>query len=303
MHRLLCISISFVCFLSFSCWEKSMAITNTNSTSDTTVSDTNHNSPLANIFILAGQSNALGQHTKYKILDSLTQEYKGIQDSILIWRDGNYVNIPSLPGFEPMLVPINTRDKDYNDTSNFYHDMVGWSVEQEWMHRATRLYKQKVFLLKNAYGALSISQWAAPSGKMFIQLKKMISTTEHDLVAIDKVPKFRGMVWMQGEADQHTPDYYLQLKTLIKNIRSISSATENMPFIMVRILPQTLYYSAIVDSAFTTLAKEDPNRNFIIETADIPGISCNDNIHYNDLSKLILGGYIFDYQLNHGQLE
>lgn len=258
---------------------------------------------IVNVFILAGQSNALGQHLPGQILSNLPLAYQSIQDSIFVWRKGNYSTSDTPEGFENMRVPFNTRDKRYNDPSHQYHHMVGWSVEQEWLHRALTYFKQKVYFIKNAYGGYGINNWSKNGGKMYEELSEMILKVDSTFTASGKTVKFRGMVWMQGEADANTFDYHLKLDSLIRNIRQLSVHTSEIPFIIVKIPEGTLRFSYNVDNAYRFVVQNDSLHNFLLDPTGMPGITFQDNLHYDDSSKLILGGKIFEFQLNRNQLR
>jgi hypothetical protein len=256
----------------------------------------------ADVFILAGQSNALGQNQPYLALVNLPAAYSGIQPYIYVWRNGNYDTSTNQAGFENMQVPLNTRDKIYNSPSHPYNNITGWGVEQSWLHRTQQHLERDVYLLKNAIGALSISKWDT-NDAMYFELNKMISGTISALKDQGKIPIFRGMVWMQGESDISNPNYCNALKNLINNVRGISLHLNNMPFIIIRIVPGTNGYSTNVDTSYNHVVKLDTSHNFIIDPTLIPGVTLSDNLHYDDASKLILGDTIFKFQKFRNQLN
>jgi hypothetical protein len=221
----------------------------------------------------------------------------------LVWRNGNYTGSTANTGFEQLNVPLNSRDKVYNNSSNQYYNLVGWSVEEEWLHQAANYYNDNVYLIKSAFGGLGIRNWSKTNGKMYAELNEMILGAEIKLTKEGLKPRFRGIVWMQGEADLNTTDYYNQLQNLITNIRRISINTQNIPLIIIKIPPNTLYYSSTVDAAFDQIVLDDTAHNFKIIPNTIPNITLKDNIHYDDTSKILLGKEIFDFQLNHHQLN
>jgi hypothetical protein len=185
----------------------------------------------ANVFILSGQSNALGQDISGEYLKNLPSDFRGLQDSILVWRNGNYVAIPEIEKFEKMLVSLNSRDKIYNDSLGPYYNITEWGIEQKWLHESKQYLKQKTYLIKSAVGALPISNWNASSDPMYLELKNWILNVEK-YFSIDSIPvNFRGLVWMQGEADVSNTNYYSDLKILMYNIRNISPRLKNLPII------------------------------------------------------------------------
>jgi hypothetical protein len=257
----------------------------------------------APIFILTGQSNALGQHLPGQAMMNLPSSYKGLQPHIQVWQQHHNGKYDCLAGFAPMFPPFNTRDKQYNNRSNTFFYNTGWGVEQSWMHEVSDYYCDTVYLLKNAIGALGINSWDPAKGAMFIELSEMIRGAKQQLVARGKHPEFRGLVWMQGEADHANPNYFDQLSGFAKAVRSLDPLLEEMPFIMIRIKPDSYYYSKLTDSAFLAFRNADSLHNFVLNPHEHRGVNLLDDIHYSDPAKLILGKQIFDFQLSHHQLD
>lgn len=258
---------------------------------------------VANIFILAGQSNALGQHLPGQAIMNLPLAYKGVQHTIQVWQQYTNDKGSRSKGFAPMFPTLNTRDTQYNRRSNPSYYLTGWGVEQSWMHEAQRYCGNTVYLLKNAIGALGINSWEPTKGKMFIELSEMIRGAKQQLTAQGKQPVFRGMVWMQGEADHDNPHYFDQLTAFAKSLRKVDPLVEELPFIIISIKPGSYYYSKLTDSAFTAFRNSDSLHNFIINPHVQKGVFLVDGIHYSDPAKLILGKMIYDFQLSHHQLD
>jgi hypothetical protein len=258
---------------------------------------------VANIFVLAGQSNAVGVNSLGNMFTVLPSRYRDTQKLIKVWRNGNAPFGVFTPGFENMLIPLNTRDKSYNDTSSWGNKVVGWGVEQELMHRAQFYYNDNVYLIKSAIDSVSISNWNQINGGMYYQLRDMMVQAENTLAGKGKKVKFRGLIWMQGESDSGNANYYQQLYSLLFSLRSISNATANMPAYMVKIPTNSILNSKRVNSAIDQLVADKPTLNFEVNTAKYPSIQLFDGVHYDDISKLRIGGEIFLMQYRNKQLD
>lgn len=262
-------------------------------------------SNIADIFILSGQSNAVGQFAAGHVMDLFPSAYAGSQSNIKVFWEGPFDEDRDPGSFENMLVPDNTRDKIYTDPGNTYYNQTGWGVEQSWLHNIKSYLQRTVYLIKNAVGSQSIGAWTYITGPLWQQLTRQILDAKAELETAGKTVRFRGMIWMQGESDKDAGDdvYVGFLNTLIGHIRNdITEGLEDMPFYMVKLLPGTSLYDPEINEAFDDMAAADPTRNFVIETEDIPGVDTIDNLHYDPPTLLSIGETVFNAMVSNNQL-
>lgn len=257
----------------------------------------------ADILILTGQSNAIGQNDSSKMFDILPIMFSQPQPNVLIGRIGNASKTSEPFHFEPMQVPINTRDKYYNDSLCPYFYITGWGVEQNWAYLTQQHFNKKIYIIKSAFGGLGIINWQKPNGIMYQELSNMIDDACTVLISQNKTIRFRGIVWMQGESDVNTSNYYSLLDSTFTWIRKQRTELNNTPIIMVKIPKSNLFLSQYANQSFDSMQIKNPQLNFVINPDDWPVINQFDYIHFDNYSKLKLGELIYNFQLSHHQLD
>ena len=253
------------------------------------------------IIIQSGQSNALGSTSNGTppVPALLPEEYKGEQEDIQIWWEGDYLNVNPLTGaFENMNPVSNTRHHDYTDPAHVLHTSVGWSTEQEMSHRLLNDYPE-IYIIKNAYSAQRIDSWLAPLAARWVELERYITRGLEYFDSINAIPTFLGFTWMQGETDisQGTTqgDYQTALEDLIDNVRGLSPYLADLKFYLCKIPTDHYGDESVVNTSFINIAAADVNVEYIDTSAYAVGYTGLPRFgHYTAQNLLDLGGDLYN---------
>ena len=220
------------------------------------------------LFILAGQSNMVGQGTAAK----LPPTYRRAPANVQFYYNG-------------YLTPIN-RFRHFGPEIGFAHE-----ISKHFPHDTIKL-------IKFAVGGTSLFAWDpqwnpskasstrnASAGPLF---KKLLKTVK---IQFKDDTKLAGVLWMQGEADAKYPNaarqYAGNLNRFVTALRHELHAP-NALFIMgsvnppARLFPATAIVQQAQESALTHI------RNIrLVRTDDLE--KRNDHLHYNTAGQLALG--------------
>jgi hypothetical protein len=221
------------------------------------------------IFILAGQSNMLGQAKRAKL-------------------PGSYRRNPRNVSFY------------YNGYKTPLNHFAHFGPEIGFAHEISKRYpKHNIKLIKFAVGGTSMLAWSpnwsaqranltknASAGPLF---KKLLQTVNANYD--DKASRISAVLWMQGEADAQYPAVARQYK---HNLRAFVVALRRQldgrptQFIIAGVNPPLKQFPAseVVWLAQKQVASSLPNMSFIA-TADLTKRS--DQLHYDALGQLKLG--------------
>jgi len=221
------------------------------------------------VFLLAGQSNMVGQGTTSELASQYHHDPKNVSF---------YFN-----GYKTSL----SRFKHFGPEIGFAHEM------------ARRYPLAKIKLIKFAVGGTSMFAWHpewnaakanstrnASAGALF---KKLIKTAKIPFDEENSV--FAGVLWMQGEQDAKYP---IAAKHYASNLNSFVSALRHelkaprVAFLMGKVNPPISLFPSIkaVQSA-QNLAQRRIRNSYLIKTADLG--KRNDLLHYNTKGQLELG--------------
>ncbi len=175
----------------------------------------------ANLFVIIGQSNAVGLDT----ISGAPAEYQGVISGVQIYNSTN-------SRFETLQAGTNNEG---NSSLEFGPELsLGRTINQH--------IGKTIYISKTAVGgtslAVSSGGWLPPSGTHLTSSKADIDAAIQALLAIGKRPKIAGFFWIQGENDAqnqtHMEAYEANLNSLISNYR-ISYANygaNDAPFII-----------------------------------------------------------------------
>lgn len=223
----------------------------------------------AAVFILAGQSNMVGQGLTADLPDSLRRAPPNVRFVL----DGSVSGLGAGRTFGPEVT--------------FAHE-----IARRWPDR-------EIILVKFAVGGTSLLAWApdwdsasaaitqnAGAGALYTRLLKHIA--EADLPA---GAEYAAVLWVQGERDARYPEaaqqYEANLVALIRQLRA-DLDVHRLPFFTARVNPPSDRYPAVVH---VRRAQEDvAGRVEGVVIVDADGLSKrNDGVHYDTGGILELG--------------
>ena len=230
-------------------------------------------------FILAGQSNMVGQGKVKKLPD----KFRMIAKNVAIYSSDNY-------------------EKTLN-TGLGNKKLFG--PEITFSHALSRYYPEdRIVILKFAVGGSSLLAWSPNWDRQSAAITKDEEKGplySKMITFFEKLPLFNnkelsklsidGILWMQGEKDARFPaagnNYLDNIITLIKALRTDFDA-KNTPFILGRVDPPAVIYPArdtVRDQQFQ-IQSEYPN----VTMVDADGLSkWDDNLHFDTKGQLELG--------------
>lgn len=221
------------------------------------------------VFLLAGQSNMVGQGTT----SELSGQYHRDPRNVSFYFNGYKTSLSRFNHFGPEI--------------GFAHEI------------AKRYPNNKIKLIKFAVGGTSMFAWHphwnaikanstrnASAGALF---KKLIQTAK--IPFDEKESVFAGVLWMQGEQDAKYPiaanQYANNLSSFVSALRH-ELKTPGLAFIMGEVNPPIALFPAtqVVQTA-QNLAQHRIRNCHLIQTADLGKRS--DLLHYNTNGQLELG--------------
>lgn len=221
------------------------------------------------VFILAGQSNMVGQGTA----SELPPAYRRVPRNVEFYYNG-------------YKTPLN-RFKHFGPEIGFAHELSRYFPHD------------KIKLIKFAVGGTSLFAWDptwnatkahstrnASAGPLF---KKLIQTVN---IQFDgKNSKLAGILWMQGETDAKyltaANQYAGNLNRFVNALRS-KLYSPNSPFIMGSVNPPlNLFPSTLIVQKAQKLSARRIRNLRLVKTEDLG--KRNDHLHYNTAGQLELG--------------
>jgi hypothetical protein len=165
---------------------------------------------IAKVFLLAGQSNMVGEGKPKE----LPKRYRNSPKNVKIWKNEKW---------EP-LIPNNVH---FGPEISFGHSIKDFYPNQQ------------IYLIKHAAkGSNLYRDWKPKKGKQAVQfsnkIKKALSKLKEQKISYH----ISGMMWLQGESDAaegNAMSYAKNLIIFIEHIRNIGNNKE-MPFIIARVL-------------------------------------------------------------------
>lgn len=180
------------------------------------------------VFVVAGQSNAVGAGTDYQTLSS---SLKVVQPNVLYSGPQE-----SAVGWAPLLPPTQLAQTDYGH--GFGPElMVGKTISDAWGGQLVAETKYAV------NGTNLYSQWNPNNtGSLYYSMLARVNDalTKLPQQQPGKTGKVAGFFWMQGESDaiagRTTAQYAADLTNLIAHVRT-DFGDPNLPFVFGRITP------------------------------------------------------------------
>ena len=230
------------------------------------------------VFLIAGQSNALGEGSSNS---DLTGSLQNPHPQVRIWQEGPTAKFVSLqPGFSGFLGGASDGDR-FGLELGFGYAIHGHTDEE-------------VYLVNYAVGATSLAVDWDPHGQnnwhdAFVdRVGAALANLSTQNISYD----LEGMLWMQGEEDSiytnQANAYQANLTTFIGDMRSRYGS--DLEFAIGRIHDDMPWHSAgnvdVVRSAQTSVAAADPLTHWI-NTDDLSLTS--DDVHFSSDGHLNLG--------------
>lgn len=208
------------------------------------------------IFLLAGQSNMLGQGT----VKELPAAFAGSSASALIWQEGQW---------RPLVAAGDT----FGPEISFAHTL------------GAALPNERIGIVKLAVGGTQIDLWSpADDLSLYAELRSRWKAAQ----AAAPDARVAAMLWMQGERDARTSDaaetYGSKLRRLVLAIRK-DVRRPDLPFLCGLVNPP-YPYAAVVRAAQSALPKDLPNTAVVSPD----GLEKKaDDLHYNTSGQMELG--------------
>ena len=226
-------------------------------------------SPPAAVFILAGQSNMVGQGQIAELDVNLRRQPANVE----FYRTGVRTPMSEQPSAGP----------EFSLASELSHSM------------STR----QIVLIKYAVGGVSLLAWApdwVATQAALTQNEQVGPLYRNLLDQIGSITKnrrveFAGVFWMQGERDARYPiaarDYESNLAGLIQRLRR-DLKTPRLPFIFGQVNPPAATYPGLADvrSAQVTIARTVSDTT-LVPTDDLTKRA--DGLHYDTRGQVTLG--------------
>ena len=223
------------------------------------------------VFILAGQSNMVGQGDTATLSDDLRR----LPPNVRYYLDGEPASIADRPRFGP---------------------------EVTFAEELSQAYPEKtIVLIKFALGGSSLLAWAPDwtaegaqltgnesQGPLYERLIEYVSSARS---AHQQNARLAGVLWMQGERDARFPaageQYGANLSALVERLRADLDAPE-LPFIFGQVDPPPERYPAAEDVRAAQQAAERLIRGATMVSTE--GLAKHDDdLHYNSEGQLELG--------------
>lgn len=238
----------------------------------------------ADVYLITGQSQAVGRAP----LAALPASLSGTRPSAFIWNGSEFVNLQA------------------QTTSGYPSAGNDWGAEMLLAELAAAKQGRPVFIVKVAVPNISLlaasgTTWNPDvSGSLADSLDSNIREARAWLRGKGRLPVFRGMVWLQGEADSKAANgaaYETKQTTLFNRVRALVG-NNALPILdgMVRTEFAEYTNAADINTAKANVASALGNIRLLKTNAfnDI-----GDDVHYDGPGFLAAGRHAFEYF--HGQ--
>jgi hypothetical protein len=269
------------------------------------------------VFILAGQSNAVGSGTigtylsQPDVVNRYGRDLSQQTDVELFYRislEGNcFFGDPAIVydsggqwiPLGPQQTSLNTEEQSCNPFYNDRTNATGFGPEISLGRYLADNIPHPVAIIKFAVGATQLGdpvQGWMPGAQLYDELISIIETATHALTTRGNTFEIRGVFWMQGESDatdRNSRQVYRRYEeNLTQMIASLRERTNHpfLPFIMGEISPHSgsrAKYEYEVRDAKFQVAANDPFA-LLVNTRDLEKRP-NDEIHYSSQGQLDLG--------------
>jgi len=249
--------------------------------------------PTLDIYVVAGQSNAVGWDTDGAWLPADAAD----NDISFFYRIGNGLDAsPSTSGSVTKLKPQVSAFRSSTPPTNFGIEMgIGRSL-----YGAGR---RNMAIVKVAFGGTDLyTNWHPLNANGLLKiLQNNLSFASVQWNQAGYRTRLAGFFWMQGEADGADPTkanlYLSNLRTLTASIRTWSG-NKNLPVVIGRIRTEGWPYAATIRSAQAQLAAEDGYIR-MVNTDDLD-LQPNDIYHFTSQGEYTLGQRMADAYRNIG---
>jgi len=241
----------------------------------------------ADVYLFAGQSNMWGTGNQKA---DVPPDLVGPHEDVLIFR-----SVPSVPkeGWYPL---ENGKNNNYSGGA--------WGSEAKLMPLLAAVAKNKpLYVFKVSAGGSALakkekeSDWnVASTGELLDGFVTGIGKVSASLEALEKTPRFRGLIWMQGESEcchsqAEAESYQKELEALIARVRE-ATGTPELPVYVGRIHRHYKQpHLQIVRANQARVAAADKHV-FLFDTDDSP--LHTDSIHFNPAGQIKNGQILFD---------
>lgn len=234
------------------------------------------------VFILAGQSNAVG---RYVSSSSLPSGLRPAESDVLFWyEEGGNVSLPRIHSGNDF-VPLDSQSDSAGITFGTSADPInnGYASEITAARDLLDDIGGKIAFIKFAFGASGIKKDWSPSdgGSLFWELIDITDDAAAELRSRGYDAVFSGFFWMQGEYDAEASPrankYKSRLRTFVNKMRTELGAPD-LKFVIARLHDDMdLSQLDTIRAAQEDIAAEDA-LNFMVNTDNLSLRS--DDLHY-----------------------
>lgn len=236
-----------------------------------------------NVYILAGQSNAVGCSN----VSEIDEKYNQKSQTVWLYQSGGgTLHNPDNIQTDKVLVRVRA---GYGQSATLFGPEVGMAEVLE-----TEFPDKQTFIIKSSWGNTALyDDWRSPSagtqGKYYTYLLQTVEAGLQEITALGYTPKLQGLVWLQGEKDAMYADmaveYADNLAAFIADIRAALQV--DLPVVLGKnnddktVMP----YCETVIAAQRKVAEETPR----VTLVDTTGFETYDGFHYTGEFALELG--------------
>ena len=254
-----------------------------------TVTNEKEASDPVSVYLMAGQSNLVGEALAENLESDYAQPFEGAK----IWNQlsGEFVTLA------PGVGQLADQDEDAPIT-------VG--PELSFARRIAERSEEDVYIVKYGLGSTSLAEDWNPdgSGPQYDTFTQTVDAALADLKASGVQYEIDGLVWMQGESDTYddrfAPRYQDNLTEFIEEVRDRYSADLDVAIGLIRDdLPTSRQNLDLVRDAQQTVAAIDSRVSLVDTDAlgasdDVMRVDIDDLTHYNAAGQVLLGNAFGD---------
>ena len=230
------------------------------------------------VFLSAGQSNDDGRVTDFTLVDFLNGSNE--VPNVYMWERTN-------SNFSLMQFGAGSGVKSGSNAT----DNTQWAFDVFTLRYLQQLFDRNLYVVKASLGGTALSYTATSSSwyfpynlvtgtAMLQQLELRIEASETYWTSQGKTPKYRAMLWHQGESDAGDPsNYQTNMTTLIAKVREFTGVAD-LKFYIGTIPTTSAGYSATIRTAQDNIAAADPN----VHVVDLANLTLADAFHFDAAS-------------------
>jgi len=220
----------------------------------------------AKIFLIFGQSNAVGWEASHGLTNAL---YTNPIPNSYIYTTGDQI----------AQLQYGVNNKAYDNLSH--------GAELSMMYDLQAHYGQTIYLSKVAQGGVPISYFIPGGGTdLWSPIVNQITYLCNYILSLGKVPELVAALIDHGESNRYSTTYTANLHTVINNIRAINQYCSNCMLVIRRLsVNQINHWSQSVVDSQVEVGSETKNRWFSSDLQPLGG----DVVHFTDPAQIAFG--------------